>query len=156
MVPRERPKPKPGSPGEVFKRSSDIKFLEQSINILHLLSFYRERDPADILTYKNLTKRLLQEIKFVRLVYEEVIQKFIAVTEGYIELAIEATETHNEMHAAKNKSTLASSASRYSDLHDEMEEIENSVQCDRRYLYHLCLLVKRNHARQIKIRDTIH
>jgi len=153
---REKPLPKPGTPGEVFKRSSDIQFLEQSINILYLLAYYQGRQPVGVGPQKDLAKRILREVKFVRLVYEDVIDRFLAATKGYVDMARRATEAHNSMHTARLKTEMASWASCYSDFHDQMQAIEDEVKVDRAYLYHLCLLVKTNRDRQARIRDTIH
>ena len=95
------PVPEEGTPEAVFKRHSDIQFLEQSINVLRLLSYYQDADVTSVVAYKRRTKKVLKEIGFVRLVYEEVIKRFLEVTQPYVDLARQALEMHHSLHSSK-------------------------------------------------------
>jgi len=153
---KKQPEKKSDDPAsEVFKRSSDIQFLEQAINVLHLLASY-QNDPFDPKARKDLTKRVLDDAKFVRLVYEESIQSFLAKTKGYEELVATAAKLHNKIHSTKKKSDLFETVDQYTRLHDQMNAIEESVKIDRAYLYHLVGFIERSYRRQIKIRDLIY
>lgn len=152
---REAP-PKEGTPEAVYKRRSDIKFLSQSINILHLLAYYQDMDVSTVSKYKRQTKAILKEIGFVRLVYEEVIKHFLDVTKPYMDLAKLALDAHSGLHTSKLKREAVASILTYSELHDKMEMIEDEVQVDRMYLYHLCLFIEKSYQRQLQIRDAIH
>ena len=143
------------STNEVFKRTSDVRFLEQSINLLHLFASYQDTE-EDLWTKKDRTKRILRETKFVRLVYEEVIHRFLKFTDGYQDLAIQATDTHGQMYQTRGKEEFSRVAGLYSSFNDRMEEIETSVLVDRTYLYHLRELVSKNYGQQKKIRDLIY
>lgn len=153
---KDEPDPKEGTPEAVFKRRSDIQFLEQSINVLRLLSFYQEADVTAVVQYKRSTKKVLREIGFVRLVYEEVIKRFLEVTKPYVDLARQALVMHNGFHSSKRQRDAMMSAVAFGELHERMEEIEDEVQADRAYLYPLCSFIARNYQRQLKIRDAIH
>jgi len=152
---RKKDEDNEGQASEVFKRSSDVQFLEQSINVLHLLASYQD-DPFDPKARKDLTKKILQEAKFVRLVYEEAIQSFLTKTKGYEELVATAAKLHNRIHSTKKKSTVFEAVDQYTKLHDQMNAIEESVNIDRAYLYHLVGFIERSYRRQIKIRDMIY
>jgi O6-methylguanine-DNA--protein-cysteine methyltransferase len=140
----------------VFKRTSDVHFLEQSINLLHLLASYQDTE-EDLWNRKGLTRKILRDTKFVRLVYEEVIHKFLGSTKEYQSLAAKATEAHNSIHQSKAKAEVSKVATLYSDLHDQMADIEGQVLTDRAYLYHLRDSIDKNyHQQQRKIRDMIY
>lgn len=150
------PVPEEGTPEAVFKRHSDIQFLEQSINVLRLLSYYQDADVTSVVAYKRRTKKVLKEIGFVRLVYEEVIKRFLEVTQPYVDLARQALEMHHSLHSSKLQRDAMVSAVAFGELHERMEVIEDEVQADRAYLYPLCAFVERSYRRQIKLRDAIH
>lgn len=150
------PEPEKGTPESVYKRQSDIVFLEQSINILHLLAHYQECDLSEAHHFKDVARDVLREIKFVRLVYEEVIERFLLLTKPYVAIAQMAVDEHNDMHDARQKRAVINHAIAFSDLHDQMEEIEEEVQVDRAYLYHLCLFIKKKEGEQRLIRDKIY
>jgi RNA polymerase primary sigma factor len=139
----------------VFKRTSDVRFLEQSINILHLLASYQDTD-EDAEDRKKLTRKILHDTNFVRLVYEEVIHQFLAHTKGYRELVMQATSAHNQLHSTAAKTEFSKLSNAYSELHDRMEAIERTVLGDRVYLYHLCELVDKSNRNQRKLRDMIY
>jgi len=139
----------------VFKRTSDVHFLEQSINILHLLASYQDTD-QDHEDRKRLTRKILRDTNFVRLVYEEVLQQFLARTKGYRELVMQATSLYNQLHATAVKTEFSLLSNTYSELHDRMEAVERSVLVDRVYLYHLCELADKSHQGQRKLRDMIY
>ncbi len=153
--PKPPPAPK-GTPQAVFKRTSDIKFLEQSINTLRLLAYYQDRDPFLVVNEKDAARQVLAEIKFVRLVYEEVIDKFLSHTENYMEMSRRAAEAHNRMRDSKKKGDFVEAIGEWSSLHSQMQAIEEDLHVDRAYLYHLRMQVAKNQERQMKLRKTIY
>jgi RNA polymerase sigma factor (sigma-70 family) len=145
-----------GDSAVVFKRASDVTFLEQGINIMRMLAHFQTRDLHEVEQQKAAVKSVIQGIKFVRLVYEEVVQSFRYNTKGYLKLATRAMEVHNLLQAAKGKLSASQLADEYATLHDQMAAVEHSVCADRAYLWHLCHLVERNYEKQLRLRDTIH
>jgi len=140
----------------VFKRASDVRFLEQSINIMRVLAHVQNVDLHDAEAQKDVVRRLVKDIKFVRLVYEEVIQSFRYNTKGYLALADRCVEVHSLMQTAKTKSLFAQYVDEYANLHDRMLEVEHNVCADRSYLWHLCRFIDGNYEKQLRFRDYIH
>lgn len=136
----------------VFKKSADVRFLEQSIDVIHMLAAYRPGAPS----LKEHTRRQLREIRFARLVYEEALDRFMQQTERYGDFAVRAARLHNRMHNPKRRDSAAKLMDQYSELHDQMQLIEEAVGVEREYLYHACLTVQRQHRRQQKLRDIIY
>lgn len=142
-------------PAAVFKRSSDVRFLEQGINIMHLLALYDQVGFDEAARYKPQARAVLRNVNFVRLVYEEAIEMFLYNVDGYIELARQAANVHNAMHATRHKAEFVNLAQQYAGLHDEMAQVEESVGVDRTFLFHVCSDVEKYAERHRKIRDRI-
>ena len=136
----------------VFKKSADITFLEQSVDIIHMLAAYGD----DNASMKQHTRRQLNQIRFARLVYEEALDRFMEQTQHYCGYAIKSTRIHNRLHNPKRRDSTAKLMDRYAGLHESMSKIEEAVGVDRQYLYHACLSIQRQHRRQQKIRDIIY
>ena len=137
----------------VFKKRSDVRFLEQSIDVVHMLAAYRPGGPSCL---KQHTKRMLDDIRFARLVYEEALDRFIEATERYEEYAVQAANLHHRLHDVSRRDSTAKLMNRYCDLHDQMTAVEQAVGIERPYLYHCCLSIRRHQRRQQKLRDIIY
>lgn len=136
----------------VFKKPADVRFLEQSVDVIHMLAAYRN----DNVSLKDHTRQQLREIRFARLVYEEALDRFMQTTERYDEYAVRSARVHNRLHNPARRDSTAKLMNRYTELHDLMQQIEEAVGVERRYLYHACLAVQRQHRRQQKLRDIIY
>lgn len=136
----------------VFKKSSDIRFLEQSVDIIHMLAAYRSGDAG----LKRHTRHQLGTVRFARLVYEEAIEHFMEQTTDYVGYALRSARIHNRLHNQRRRDSTAKLMDRYAELDDRMEQIERSVGVDRQYLYHTCLTLRRQNRRQQRLRDIIY
>ncbi len=137
----------------VFKRASDIRFLERAINIVHALAVYQD-DPQD--PHKRQTKRLLHDVRFVRLVYEEVMESFRHTTAHYTTRLTAAVEAHRTFHGADDRDATSTAATLYGEIDDQITAIEQAVGVDRQDLYHLCRAVEDDYRQQIEYRDQIY
>lgn len=137
----------------VYKKRSDVRFLEQSIDIIHMLASYRADDVAP---FKQHTREMLSEIRFARLVYEEALDSFMQQAEGYEDLAVRSARLHQRLHNPRRRDSIAKLMDCYTELHDQMAAIESAVEVEREYLYHVCLTLRRQAARQQKLRDIIY
>lgn len=143
----------PPSSCKVFKKRSDLRFLEQAIHIIRMLAAY---DRPNILPYKQHTKQVLGQIRFARLVYEDVLRAFQTATVGYGVLASTAAQVHAEMHKTRRKKSISRQHDRYAELHDSMLSTEQMVGVDRAYLYHVCVTIDRQYQFQLRLRDAIY
>lgn len=137
----------------VFKKRSDIRFLENSVDIIHMLAGYR---PDNQQPLKQHTRRMLDQIRFARLVYEEAIERFLERVDGYLHCAVQAARTHHRLHNPKRRDSTARMMNHYASLHERMEAMEVAVQVDRSYLYHVCVTLQRHQRRQQRLRDIIY
>jgi RNA polymerase sigma factor (sigma-70 family) len=137
----------------VYKKRSDIRFLENSVDIIHMLAAYR---PDNSEALKQHTRKMLNEIKFARLVYEDALSQFIQYTEGYETYAAEAARLHHQLHNPQKRDSAARLMNQYAELHDKMFEMETAVGVERAYLYHCCRTIRRYNRRQQKLRDIIY
>jgi RNA polymerase sigma factor (sigma-70 family) len=137
----------------VFKKRSDLRFLEHSADIIRMLAAYRnDRNDAPL---KQHTRQMLSEIRFARLVYEQAIETFMELTPSYPDVAVRAARLHSRLHSGRRVSA-AKLMDRYAQLTDRMNEMETAVRIDRRYLYHTCLTLERQQRRQQRLRDIIY
>jgi RNA polymerase sigma factor (sigma-70 family) len=136
----------------VFKKPADVRFLEHSVDVVRMLAAYR----GESVRLKQHTRQMLQSIRFARLVYEEAIEQFLQQTERYDEYAVRAARLHHQLHNPARRDSIAKLMDRYTDLHDRMQQMEEAVGIERRYLYHTVLRVQRYCRRQQKLRDIIY
>lgn len=138
----------------VFKRASDVRFLEQGINVMHQLAAYQlDDDPPPAL--KRQTRQILSGIRFVRLAYEEVLHNFMYATARYIDETVEAAHVHKDLYGLTDHDAASRAHDRYADLNDRLRAAEESVGVERPYLYHVCRYVRRVYEDQLRIRDRI-
>jgi len=142
-----------GATRVVFKRASDIRFLERAINILHALAVYRD-DPSH--QHKQQTRRMLREVRFVRLIYEEVIASFRGLTSDYVAWVGRIVKLHEQLHVATNTEQANRAALAYGELCRQLTVIEQSVGVERDSLYHLCRQIEQWSREQNRIRDQIY
>lgn len=138
----------------VFKKRSDVRFLEQSVDIIHMLAAYRDDRGNDAL--KQHTRKMLSDIRFARLVYEQAVETFMELTHRYEHDAIRAAQLHTRMHNMSRRDSIAKLMDRYAALHDKMSKVEEAVRIDRSYLYHTCLTLRRQKRRQQRLREIIY
>lgn len=138
----------------VFKKRSDVRFLEQSVDIIHMLAAYRDDRPNEPL--KQHARRMLSEIRFARLVYEQAVDTFMALTDRYEQYAVRSARLHTRIHSLKRRDSLARLMDRYATLHEAMQHVEDAVRVDRPYLYHVCITLQRQQRRQQRLRDIIY
>lgn len=137
---------------QCFKRKTDVQFLEQASRVVRLLASYRG-DGTDT-EAKGQTKQTLRQTRFARLVYEEVLERFMSLTDRYCWFAAEAARLHAKLHGAVSDPSVV--ADQYARATIRMEQVEEGVQMDRDVLYHACLTVLRQHRRQLRLRETIY
>jgi|GEM_PF-5646238 len=137
----------------VYKKRSDILFLENGIDVIHMLATYRDDRLASL---KQHTRHMLRQIRFARLVYEEAIGRFMELTSSYDEHAVQAASLHHRLHNPQRRDSTARLMDSYTTLHERMEAVESAVQVERPYLYHACITLQRHQRRQQRLRDTIY
>jgi RNA polymerase sigma factor (sigma-70 family) len=142
-----------GPTRKVFKRASDIRFLERAINIVHGLAVYRD-DPSD--PHKRLSHGLLRDVRFVRLIYEEVLGQFRSLTDGYVEWTGQAARLHQQLHGAATTEATSRAATQYATVCRQLEVVEQSVGVPREHLYHVCRRLTAAHAEHVGLRDRIY
>ena len=139
----------------VYKRASDVRFLEQGINVMHQLAAYQYDDHPDV-RLKDQTREVLRGIRFVRLVYEEVVQSFMFATNHYDDDLSAAAHLHKEISSEYRHGPVSELHDQYAVLDGRLREAEESVGVERAYLYHLCRNLRRAQDEQLQIRDRIY
>lgn len=140
-----------GEVAAVFRRASDIEFLRRSIHIMRYLSTF-ESSEQDHSVGKRIVREILDDVRFVRLVYEDIADRFLTTTKGYVRLASRAAALHKAIH----RDAGHDAAHKYAEVEHEMHAIEGAVGVDRRRLYHVCRSVEANLKQQRQVRDMIY
>jgi RNA polymerase sigma factor (sigma-70 family) len=106
---------------------SHVEALEIGIQLLNALASGKP-DPKQ-------TMRWLEELKFIRAIYEGLFELFIDITAKYQKHSLAFVKIEQQLYEVEDPEELLAD---YNYINDSMSTIEQAVFCDRYMLYHLC------------------
>lgn len=131
---------------EVFKSLSEVRFLEHGIALFNLASVRKDRVEDRF--------ELIQNTRFARLVYEDLLTLFRAKTAQYCALSHVYADVHSRLPRASVPEAHRL-AVQLAEIHTALEDIENDVGIAREDLYHVVLAINEFWDRYLVTRDKI-
>lgn len=130
-----------------FKDGSEVRFLEYGITLVNIIATNREEA-------KSAARSVIDRMRFARLVFEESINSFMRLCEGYCSLSRQYVTLHCRLDTSSGDEAFRL-ATKLSDVHDRMDAIEKAVGVDREYLFHLIQSVETMWRSYLSTRDKI-
>lgn len=127
---------------------SQQRFLESGIVLLNVLSW---RDSVGV--FKPITQRVIREMRYARLVFEDLVGQFLSVTKQYPELLHALSGLHIKLHRKRAQGVQHVVA--HSVLERKLLHVERVVSTDRCLLLGAVLDVRARYEQYLRLRDSL-